>query len=65
MIRGMMLSAVMLLSAPLYAAEQAQPSEESVRKLMEVTGASNLANAMLEQMILTMRASQPNMPDVF
>lgn len=67
MIRGMLLALLFMLHGQVWAADEnaGQASEASVRKLMELTGATDLAASMVDQMIPMMKRSQPDMPDEF
>lgn len=63
------LTLIITLLAPCWSAlGQSVPSaemQEDIRNLMEITGAGNLAVQMMNQMLIPMKQSMPNVPEEF
>lgn len=61
--KSILLSTSLLMIYPFALA--ANPSEESVKELLAVTGAGDMAVNMMEQMIPSMKRMMPNAPEEF
>lgn len=63
--KGMSGAVVLLLAVLMQAAVAAPASEQSVRKLMEVTGAADAGMQVLNGMLPALKQMAPNAPDEF
>ena len=63
--KGMMLAATLLLALFVQVAAAAPATEQSVRKLMEVTGAADAGMQVLNGMLPALRQMAPNAPEEF